>query len=214
MPRRSSNKLFHPPELIGIEDAESSLGTPLRRNARLVPSRSQGGVYTYGLNRAAEIVMVLPRAGGVLLHTKRFYPNGIYRLPTGGVNDEEHILDAARREVREETGLQLEPTRFLFHLRYPGRPGAPRRGFHSFGFLYPESDGPIEPEDTGEEIDDWRVVSWANLPETIFGLENLESGWIGWGQFRALAHSFLLECRGAHPNWFRPPRSDDRAPAR
>ena len=203
MPRRDPNRLFHPPELVGIEEAEETLGLPLRRNARLVPSRTQGGgIYTYGLNRAAEIVMVLPRPGGVLFHTKRFYPNGIYRLPTGGVDENESILDAARRELREETGLELEPTRFLFHLRYPGRPGAPRRGFHSFGFLYPESQNPLVPEDNEEEIDDWKVVSWSEVPDAIFGLENLESGWVGWGQFRALAHSFLLECRGANPDWF------------
>lgn len=196
-------KLFRPKEIVGIEEAEEAVGVPLRRNARLVPSRAQGGgVYTYGLNRSAEIVMVLPRPEGILLHTKRFYPSGVYRLPTGGVDDGEPILDAARREIREETGMELEPTRFLFHLRYPGRPGAPRRGFHSFGFLFPESTGDVVPEDDGEQIDDWRAVDWSMIPTTILELENLDSGWIGWGQFRALAHSFLLECRGAHPEWF------------
>lgn len=199
--------MFHAPELVGIDEAEDSLGVPFRRNARLVPSRSQGSsVYTYGLTRAAEIVMVLPRPGGLLLHTKRFYPEGVYRLPTGGVHEGESIVEAARREVREETGLPLEPVRFLFHLRYPGRPGAPRRGFHSFGFLYPPSEAEPAPEDTAEEIDGWREVPWSALPATIFALENLESGWIGWGQFRALAHSFLLECRGARPDWFETPR--------
>lgn len=203
MPRRDPHRLFHPPEVLGIPEAENALGIPIRRNARLVPSRVQGGgVYTYGLNRSAEIVLVLPRPGGVLLHTKRFYPNGVYRLPTGGVQDQEAILDAARRELKEETGLELLPRRFLFHLRYPGRPGAPRRGFHSFGILYPHSDALLVPEDTSEEIDDWKVVSWSELPDTIFALESLESGWVGWGQFRALAHSLLLECRGAHPEWF------------
>lgn len=197
-----SEGLFHPPELIGMAEAEG-LGFPLRRNARLVPSQSRGrGVYTYGLSRTAEIVLVLPRTGGVLLHTKRFYPSGIYRIPTGGIHEGEPVLDAARRELREETGLALDPTRFLFHLRYPGRPGSPGRAFHSLAFLFPTSDEEIQPLDQSEEIEDWRTARWDELPHVIETLESLESGWIGWGQFRALAHSFLLECRGAHPEWF------------
>jgi 8-oxo-dGTP pyrophosphatase MutT (NUDIX family) len=197
-----SEALFHPPELVGMAEAEL-LGPPLRRNARLVPSQNRGrGVYTYGLNRTEEIVLVLPRTNGLLLHSKRFYPSGIYRIPTGGVAEGEGILDAARREVREETGLELEPTRFLFHLRYPGRPGSPGKAFHSLAFLFPTSDAEARPIDQSEEIDSWRTAAWAELPLIIETLESLESGWIGWGQFRALAHSFLLECRGAHPEWF------------
>ena len=196
-------KLFHPPELVGVKEAESEFGTPLRRNARLVPSRTHGGgIYTYGLNRDAEIVMVLPRPGGILLHRKQFYPEGAHRLLTGGVDDGEPIADAARREVREETGLTLKPERFLFHLRYPGKPGAPKKGFHSLGFLFPYTDTEIRTEDLEEEIESWDVVDWPGLPNVILNLADLEGGWLGWGRFRALAHSFLLECRGAHPEWF------------
>lgn len=199
--------LFRPAELVGIDQVEAELGQPIRRNARFVPSRKQGrGAYTYGLNRLAEIVMVLPRPGGLLFHTKAFYPEATFRLPTGGVHDSEPVLDAACRELREETGLELEPERFLFHLRYPGKPGQPAKGFHSLGFLFPFSDGEIEPGDQTEEIDEFRVYDWADVPDIIFSLENLESGWVGWGRFRALAHSLLLESRGAHPDWFPPTR--------
>ena len=201
--RSRNEKLFHPPELIGLREAEDAHGQPIRRLARTVPSRERStGVYSFGLNRSAEIVMILPRPGGILLHSKRFYPGGVYRLPTGGVQEGEPILQAVRRELEEETGLLLEPKRFLFHMRYPGAQTSASRAFHSLGFVFPHSDGPLVPLDESEQIDSWKEVAWSELPEVIESLENLEDGWSGWGQFRALAHQLTLECRGAHPEWF------------
>lgn len=202
MPSRNE-KLFHPPELIGLQEAEEAHGRPIRRLARTVPSRERSaGVYTVGLNRSAEIVLILPRPGGILLHSKRFYPEGVYRLPTGGVQEGEPILQAVRRELQEETGLLLEPKRFVFHLRYPGPQASASRAFHSLGFFFPYSDGPLVPLDESEQIDSWKEVAWSDLPGVIASLENLEDGWSGWGLFRALAHQLTLECRGAHPEWF------------
>ena len=202
MPSRIE-KLFHPRELVGVVEAEAEHGQPIRRLARLVPSKNRStGVYTFGVNRIAEIVLVLPRPGGLLLHSKRFYPSGVYRLPTGGVHESEAILDAARRELAEETGLHMEPSRFLFHLRYPGPPGSPHRAFHSLGFVFPTSDGAPAPLDQSEQIEAWKVAAWGEIPAVIESLEALEEGWSGWGQFRALAHQLTLECRGAHPEWF------------
>jgi 8-oxo-dGTP pyrophosphatase MutT (NUDIX family) len=194
---------FHPPELSGLEEAERELGAPLRRQARPVPASRHGhGLYHFDLNRVAEVVMILPRPGGLLLHTKRFYPAGTFRLPTGGVKEGEPLLEAACREVYEETGFRLEPRRFLFHLRYPRRSGGESPGFHSLGFLYPYTEGSPQPVDPEEGIEEFRILDWPDLPGVIEALENLDSGWLGWGRFRAIAHSMLLECRGAHPEWF------------
>jgi NAD+ diphosphatase len=199
----NNEKLFHPPELVGLLEAEAAHGSPIRRRARTVPSKDRStGVYTFGHNRSAEIVLVLMRPGGILLHSKRFYPSGVYRLPTGGVHDGEPVLHAVQRELEEETGLRMEPSRFLFHLRYPGPPGSPQKAFHSLGFVFPLSEGPLVPLDQSEQIESWKVVAWEEIPALIESLENLEDGWSGWGQFRALAHQLTLECRGAHPEWF------------
>jgi len=42
-------------------------------------------------------------------------------LPGGRVNDHESVLDALRREVAEETGLEVAPQRLLYVSEVPGR---------------------------------------------------------------------------------------------
>ena len=65
-------------------------------------------------SRFAEVCMVVRRpTGDVLLSIKTFYPRGAFRLPTGGIDRDEPILDAVLRETHEETGLTVEVRRFL-----------------------------------------------------------------------------------------------------
>src|SRR5712692_6307995 len=70
-------------------------------------------------DRYGEVCIVVRRPNGYLLTmTKVFYPRGMYRLPTGGINHGESILAALLRETTEETGLQVEVCRFLAALAY------------------------------------------------------------------------------------------------
>ena len=60
--------------------------------------------------RRAEICYVMHRgdpADGVLLHIKRFYPEGAFRLPTGGIHLGEAVIETLSREIYEETGLTV-----------------------------------------------------------------------------------------------------------
>ncbi len=62
--------------------------------------------------------------GRVLLGRRAFEPAaGLWDLPGGFVEECEHPIDALRREVREETGLELDALRFVgFYLEpYDGR---------------------------------------------------------------------------------------------
>lgn len=71
----------------------------------------------------AEVVCFDER-GRVLLGRRAFDPGaGLWDLPGGFVHEDEHPLDALRREIREETALTIEPVDFLgFWLEpYDGR---------------------------------------------------------------------------------------------
>ena len=62
--------------------------------------------------------------GRVLLGRRAFEPDkGLWDLPGGFLHEDEHPLDGLRREVREETALEIEPGEFLgFWLEpYDGR---------------------------------------------------------------------------------------------
>ena len=57
---------------------------------------------------------LVERDGRVLLGRRRDDPAaGLWDIPGGFVEEPEHPLDALRRELREETGLEIEPTEFL-----------------------------------------------------------------------------------------------------
>jgi NAD+ diphosphatase len=66
----------------------------------------------------------LDEQGRVLLGRRAFDPaKGLWDLPGGFLHEDEHPLDALRREVREETALDIDPLDFLgFWLEpYEGR---------------------------------------------------------------------------------------------
>src|SRR5207244_13094129 len=52
--------------------------------------------------------------GRVLLGRRAFDPGkGLWDLPGGFLHENEHPLDGLRREIREETALEIEPIDFL-----------------------------------------------------------------------------------------------------
>ncbi len=186
---------FSDPVLVGLDDAIRATGVPVLRSALEsadLPGPSKRTSGPTSKPRRAEVVLVLPRPSGVLLHTKRFYPRDVYRLPTGGVHAGEPVLEAVGREVAEETGLSLAPTRFLFHIAHvPESDEHPV--FHSLGFLLPGSDDLVAPVDDEEEISDFRVIPWSALDGVATQLASLGPPWKRWGRFRSLSHSLLAD---------------------
>jgi 8-oxo-dGTP pyrophosphatase MutT (NUDIX family) len=152
-------------------------------------------------SRFAEVCMVVRRPSGlVLLSIKTFYPRGAYRLPTGGIDKDEPILDAVLRETREETGLAVHVRRFLAALTYrDGASGPPV--FHTFAFLLDDPSGaPVTPLDEHEQIESYIEVPVAELPRVADRLEHITAdgapgiaNWDAWGRFRAHAHRVVHE---------------------
>ena len=85
------------------------------------------GFVAYASAKPTACAVVVDPAGRVLLARRRNEPfAGRWDLPGGFLDEDEHPLDALRRELVEETGLEVEPGEFLgvWMDRYPYDGGA------------------------------------------------------------------------------------------
>jgi 8-oxo-dGTP pyrophosphatase MutT (NUDIX family) len=149
--------------------------------------------------RQAEVCMVVRRLGGrLLVFRKPFYPAGIFRLLTGGVEPEEPILDALLREVYEETALTIRVERFLAASAYL-RDNRPQ--FASFAFLLAETSGTLGALDQDEQVEAFREIEPSQLLEIAEQLEKLphrhnpvlDADIHDWGLIRALNHRLVWQ---------------------
>jgi len=155
-------------------------------------------------DRVGEVCMVVRRRNGQLLAaTKTFYPEGAFRLLTGGINHDEAIEAALLRETWEETGLEVEVRQFLAVIEYhlAEITTARQADFLTFAFLLDETGGVLGPQDPNERLAAYHELKFAQLPAVASTLENLadrfddEIGgrWSDWGKFRAVVHRVVAE---------------------
>lgn len=195
--------LINPEE---IEELARQYGPIERRSYSLQRSGERCEYWRRALTtRRGEVIFVVKRPAGVTLHTKDIYPPGTYRLPSGGVSWGESVLSALHREVREEMGLEIEVERFLGLIEYEIHCEEQTLPFVSYVFLVRGGEGELVPQDEEERILSFRQVSVAELAAVADSLRAIEEDWRDWGEFRALAHDFVVETIGGNPN-------DDDAP--
>lgn len=178
-------------------------GAPIERHA-VVCSDTYWASQTN--DRDAEVCMVIRRPSGrILTFTKSFYPAGLYRLFTGGVEPGEAILDALLRETREETGLAVTIRRFLAVVTFtpedvPLDSAFPAR-YAAFAFLLDAPSGLPAVADPDEPIIGYREISADDLPAIAQQLESLpddyspdlDCSWRDWGRLRAAVHRAVAE---------------------
>jgi ADP-ribose pyrophosphatase YjhB (NUDIX family) len=146
--------------------------------------------------RGEVALFILRPSGNVILHTKEFYPEGIYRVPTGGIEQGEDVMTAVHREAREETGLTVAIERCLGVLEYEFRHRGETLPFVSYVFLLRENGGQLGPQDKGERIASLREVPLTELEAVARNLRAIQADWRDWGHYRAIAHSFAAEVLG------------------
>lgn len=149
-------------------------------------------------NRRGEAVLAIQRPDGrILLHTKSFYPEGVFRLPSGGIHPDEAVLAGVTREAFEETGLEIAVHRFLGLIEYELRDDQRRLPFVSYVFLVGADDQPPVVQDSNERISGFRYVPPVALRHVAAELRGLGDRWSGWGHFRAPAHDLVAAALAA-----------------
>ena len=178
----------------GLHEAEALYGPALRREYDLGDAGDDARFWEVWHRRQAEVVLVMLRPDGrLVLQTKAIYPPGAFRIPTGGICQDEPLLDALTRELREETGQQARVRRLLGVLCYHFRRGGVAHDRQSYVFLLDIGSEPLRPEDGEEEISAYREIRLSDLPQAAANLESTRGDWAVWGRFRALVHWFVAE---------------------
>ncbi|MCP4685985.1 MAG: NUDIX domain-containing protein, partial [bacterium] len=65
--------------------------------------------------RDHDVTLYVQKDDHLIVIAKPFYPPGIFRAPSGGLNPRESFDDGINREVAEEIGCEIELERFLLH---------------------------------------------------------------------------------------------------
>jgi 8-oxo-dGTP diphosphatase len=95
---------------------------PLRRETGRATCACCGNtLYSNPIPGAQALV---ERDGKVLLGRRKFDPGaGLWDIPGGFIDEHEHPIEALHRELREETGLEIEPNELLgiWMQEYDGR---------------------------------------------------------------------------------------------
>jgi len=142
--------------------------------------------------RESEVVSAIMRPNNKLISiTKPFYPEGTYRLPSGGIEKGERIESALHREIYEETGLDVEIVEFVAIIRYSTRTTM-FHNFTSYVFLVNEIGGDLVCNDPDEQISEFKEITAEELKNIVTHLRNIRGRFESWAQFRAVAHKAVL----------------------
>lgn len=176
-----------------IQQLARSYGDPARATFEFTDLTAAFAEWvTHLTRRRGEIILQVPRgAGRVLLHTKAHYPEGVYRLPTGGIQPNEAVDVAARRECLEELGFvpQTLQLRAIFENIFWVK--AQRLVYPSFLFqteAYTKNPAPTDP---AESISGFMDADLDELRAAAHYLSSLPGNWREWGKFRAASHDWL-----------------------
>jgi 8-oxo-dGTP pyrophosphatase MutT (NUDIX family) len=113
-------------------------------------------------------VVVRDREVAVIVPIKRAHDGSrVLALPKGHFGPGESALQAAQREVREETGIEVEPVRELGEARYSYRRSGQTIGKSVRFFLFSYLGGDIADHD--EEVEE---VRWLELAEAQLTLSH------------------------------------------
>lgn len=160
----------------------SLYGEPIRR---CYDVRAGGSILEYrwrkDSDRRAEVVFAIQGPGEqIWLHTKHQYERPMFRLPTGGIEWEESVLDALLREVEEEAGVQVEIQRFAGLVEYQFYQVSPNEQGASAEYVRPSSTAQQRPTGQGSMLRSSSqqgtepTLTSAKFASYIFLLKNLE----------------------------------------
>jgi len=140
--------------------------------------------------RNHDITLYILRGDQVIVNAKHFYPPGLYRAPSGGLNLGEDFHLGVDRETMEETGCRIELTRFLLRtdVRFRKEDGDAIR-WRSLVFLARYVSGDFKFTDH-REIREVRLADWGEFQTFGRIMRQSDKGGL---HYRAALHDAVAE---------------------
>lgn len=143
-----------------------------------------------GHGRCHDVTSVIVRGDELVVIRKHDYPPGAYRAPSGGIYPEESFLDGARREAREETGLDVELESYLLQVHAGFSYGGEDVSWTTHVLKARPLGGDVAPIDR-TDVESARWISWRELLEVVNPI--LMSSGRGGLAYRARLHERVHE---------------------
>lgn len=136
-------------------------------------------------DRRGEVVFCVVRPTGKMVTvTCEEYPKGIYRIPTGGIQHGEDIVEAVFRETKEELGVEVDIEKFAGVLKIRFVHGDNSVMFYSYIFIVKEKSGNLLVDASDNEVSEVMEVEVEELKAVADTLNNITGKWADWGKFR------------------------------
>ncbi|MDD5602690.1 MAG: NUDIX domain-containing protein [Eubacteriales bacterium] len=150
----------------------------------------------YDNGRTGEVVFAVIRPNGkIIAVTCDGYPEGVYRIPSGGTGKGEDPVSAVQREVKEELGLEIAAPELIEVLNIRFVCGRENFNFTSHIFIAAETGGRLMSDATDNEIGGVRELDAGNIAEfqeMVGKLGSVQGRWNDWGRFRQLSSGAVL----------------------
>lgn len=163
-----------------VEQTENSLGRPVVVEMHYEINTVEFDMVegSMGDGRDHDVTMFIRNRedpNKIAVIRKPIFPTTVFRAPSGAASQSEPLVDGAVREAHEETGLDIELTRYLARINVKFTNGDRLIQWTSHIFEARQVDGVIDPIDTGEIAE----ARWATLEELQGDIRQalLDTGW-------------------------------------
>ena len=159
-------------------------------------SEAEMRLATYDPARTHDVTMFITNGERLALIRKPQFAEGIWRPPGGGIHPGEDVAAGIVREALEETGLAVEPVRYLVLVEAVFRHGGLELAWRTHVVHATTAGDELAPRD----LDEIEAARWGTLAELAGPLRKrlLETGRAFW-RYRVALHDAALEALDSPP---------------
>jgi len=114
--------------------------------------------------RSHDLTFFIFKGEELIFIAKHWYPPGMYRAPSGGLHRGESFEEGAKREIYEETGVEVEIEKYLLRIDVTFTCGDEKIDWKTHIFKITYLSGEPHPVDT-TEIKEVKLVTISDIPQ-------------------------------------------------